>query len=123
MPSQRDMSVRHVIKVNQQLGKGRFPAAGFSHQSGEAPLWDRERDTVEDFVLFVGKPHILKADLQIISVEIRFSFFQGRNVEQRFHLIDLVAQLGQHRHKVHGSNQRRSHRKGHAQYQRVIRQG
>ena len=78
---------------------------------------------MEDFVLFVGKPHILKADLQIVSVEIRFSFFQGRNIEQRFHLIDLVAQLGQHRHKIHGSNQRRSHRKGHAQYQRVIRQG
>ena len=78
---------------------------------------------MEDFVLFVGKPHILKANLQIVSVEIRFPFFQGRNVEQRFHLIDLVAQLGQHRHKIHGSNQRRSHRKGHAQYQRVIRQG
>ena len=78
---------------------------------------------MEDFVLFIRKPHILKADLQIVSVEIRFSFFQGRNIEQRFHLIDLVAQLGQHRHKIHGSNQRRSHRKGHAQYQRVIRQG
>ena len=32
---------------------------------------------MEDFVLFIRKPHILKADLQIVSVEIRFSFFQG----------------------------------------------
>ena len=68
LPSQRDVSVRHIVKVNQQFGKGRFPAAGFSHQSGEAPLWDRERNAVEDFVLFVGKPHILKANLQILSL-------------------------------------------------------
>ena len=123
LPPQRDASVRHIVKVDQQLGKGRLPAAGFSHQSSEAPLWDREGDAVEDFVLFIRKPHILKADLQIVSVEMRFSFFQGRNIEQRFHLVDLVAQLGQHRHKVHGSDQRRSHGKRHAQYQRVIRQG
>ena len=84
LPPQRDASVRHIVKVDQQLGKGRFPTAGFSHQSSEAPLWDREGDAVEDFVLFIRKPHILKADLQIVSAKIRFSFFQGRNIEQRF---------------------------------------
>ena len=70
----------------------------------------------------VGEAHMFKADVQTAAGKWLFPFLQRRDVEQSFHLIDLIAQLGHHRHKAHGPHQGRPHGEGHTQDQGVVRQ-